>query len=285
MQEGTVDPYVFLELSKDFTLEQLKVQYKKMVLRYHPDATRDIATTPVFQLLTKCYKTLLEVHKNKEQAREYQSLKNGHQDYIKQQHQQPRKHDAFQTGAPIMSDNRKFNVGKFNQLFDKHSFKDSAVTEGYESWMSNPDSFKESDARRQLTKYQEPQPLNISTFTSGKHCVNKSSYYELGVDRIDDYSAENVNNKNLTYMDYRVAHTAQRIIDVDELKQKKEYRTIQELEADRAGPLNLSPQEYETLMRRQKMEETIEKKRQRKLMKYDERVSDHYQKTHGIFLN
>lgn len=234
-----------------------------MVYKHHREG-EDVRTTPMFQILTGCYKMLLEDLKRRSTT-------------PTQQPQPIHRQHGTQTSV---SQPQRFTLAKFNELFDQHKVSDFTHA-GYNDWMSNPDSFKSKDMRTQLSKYKEPQPINLA---HGLVRKTGTDFYELGVDKVDDFSAENVNQRELNFMDYRVAHTAQHIVDPNEVKMRREYRSIQELEADRASPLEMNSSEREEYLRRQKMEKYLEEKRLKKLDRYDEKGASHYTRTQNLFL-
>jgi len=276
--EGVQTALNLLELPSDFTIEQLRIQYKKMVVKHHPDRSADPRTAPMFQLLTSCYRLLVEHHAVRQNGKEFNELKAAAMHHHQNQNQNNT--TASKTNIHMHHDpNKKFDVGRFNEVFSEHRFKDKAVDGGYDKWMGDPASFKQQDVRKQLVKYREPQPIE------GASGLN---FYQLGVDRVDDYSAENIRNQDLSYMDYRIAYTAQSILE-DEKKAKKnmrkEYKSVEDLERDRSSmPIKMSVSEQIEYDKRVKMTEALEKKRLKKLTKYDQRINDFYEKNHALFL-
>lgn len=272
--EGVQTALKLLELPSNFTIEQLRLQYKKMVVKHHPDRSADPRTAPMFQLLTSCYRLLVEDHAMRQNGKEFHELKSA------AMHHQKQPATATKTNVHMHQDpNKKFDVGRFNEIFSEHRFKDKAVEGGYDKWMDDPASYKQQDVRKQLVKYREPQPLQ------GSSGLN---FYQLGVDRVDDYSAENIHNQELNYMDYRIAYTAQSILEDEKMAKKnmrKEYKNVEDLERDRSSmPTTMSESEQIEYDKRTKMNEALEKKRIKKLTRYDQRVNDFYVKNHGLFL-
>lgn len=56
---GENDPYFILELPTDATLADLKSQYRKMAMKWHPDRNRDIDTTEQMKKIGAAYTILL----------------------------------------------------------------------------------------------------------------------------------------------------------------------------------------------------------------------------------
>ena len=213
-----VDPYKLLNVPKTFTLEQLKASYKRMMLKHHPDKNFDLSS-PVAALLTTAYKKLVEEYAYRLSNKEFMQLKAESKSYGEREPRVP-------TEKHVRDDDGRFNIKMFNQVFEQNRAKDEGYDDGYEQWMKNERSFQQkNDKNWSVVKRVEPQAL-----TGGKILSNA---YELGVDKVNDYSGENASLKNLNYMDYRVAHTTGKIIDESLVKARKEYRSVDELQKDR----------------------------------------------------
>ena len=283
-----VDPYKLLDVPTHFTLEQLQYQYKQKVMKYYPGGTQaqDVKNSPMFQILTGCYKLLLNKLPPQSPAYPQSSLELAstmrHAKSTPNGFRTPPE-TPYRSATPVATHSnpadKRFTIERFNQMFEQHRVSD-VTDRGYQQWMADPNSIHTEDMRKQLNRYKEPQPMDLALGLVRK---TGTDFYQLGVDKVDDFSGENVDKRSLNYMDYRVAHTAKNIIDPNEVRQRREYKNVQELEVDRAKPVVFSPQEEQELARQQKMEALMEKKRLRKLARYDERASEHYDRTHNLF--
>lgn len=252
-----LDPYLVLNLDKNFTVNELKTNYKQLVRQYHPDKSpEDIAITPQFQILTACYKMLLEECEKRKQDKSYTDLKSGYQNYMNQ-------YQSAVTHTDIRSrDARsgKFDVIAFNREFEKNKIKDY-TDEGYGDWANNDKLYTKNT--HAVVKYKEPQPLEQSSW---------SSCYQLGVEKLDHYGLDNYNSK-LHYTDFRVAHTTDKIIDLDKAPQRREYKNIQDLENERANMrMDMTPAEVRAYERRKQMEESRERQRLERLRLKDNQI-------------
>jgi hypothetical protein len=64
--------------------------------------------------------------------------------------------------------------------------------------------------------------------------LNKQlNYTELGLDKITDFSGENKTNKQLHYMDYKLAHSINRLIDPSLLSKKTNPKNINDVQMER----------------------------------------------------
>lgn len=71
------DPYEILRVPKNFTLDQLKRNYKLLALQMHPDKNLidPRHAQPIFQILTESYKKLLDVHESRQFDKPFFELK------------------------------------------------------------------------------------------------------------------------------------------------------------------------------------------------------------------
>lgn len=257
-----IDPYEILQLPHNFTLEQLKSQYKQMALSLHPDKN-NMGDNYAFNMLTFCYKTLLQEFKDRNQAF-HNDIKSQAQEYIQNQSSE------FNNS----SRKPKFNIENFNQHFDTNRIKDVHDV-GYEKWMkqNDPDS-KPSTKENFIVHYKEPESAYCS----------KLGFAELGQGKIGDFSGTNDTLKKLNYMDYRVAHTIEKIIDPDKVKMRKEYKNITELENDRQV-VTMDEDEYAKYIKQKHAAEVQEQSRLERLQKRDKFIASHSEKTRRLFLS
>lgn len=262
-----INPLKVLDLPPNYTLEQLRNQYKRQVVKYHPDRTQDVSTTLQFQLLTACYKQLLAKLDARDSNKSHTFHKQEAQSFVETQQKRQ------SVNSNLVTDSRqKFDNAKFNMIFDENRLPDKALDSGYGKWMENPSSFKES--RNTIQKYREPQAMTSTGL----------DFYNLGVERVADYSGDNVSDKDLNYMDYKVAYTTS-MLDVDKVKKRREYKTVDELEADRSRiRFQMNDKEANEYYRRKKKEDNTEKHRLEKLEKRDTLITRHFEKTNGLML-
>ena len=109
LEQNNVNALNLFGLNKNYTLAQLKSSYKKLAIKTHPD--RPGGSNQKFQLVTKCYMSLLEKHKLRESDKTFMDLRKGSQNYMTQQTQN--------TVTPINAklDKDKFDLKLFNKLY------------------------------------------------------------------------------------------------------------------------------------------------------------------------
>jgi curved DNA-binding protein CbpA len=279
-----IDPYKVLSVPKNFTLEQLRSQYKKIAISVHPDKPN--GSDYLFKLVTACYKKLAKDHELRKADKQFSQLKTESSDYIEKQ-------SATRASSP----GKKFDATRFNKLFEKNRLAD-VNDDGYGRWMApstkereeldvqntigkfNTDAFNRRfeqipvKASQKVTKFMEPQALS----SSGVSCS------ELGVTKISDFSADTVSNKSLSYMDYKKAHTTTRLIDTSSIA-NKQWRSVEELEHDRAKiSFVMSDDERRTYERQRYEQDLREKKRLDNLRMKDNVIEKHYQQLNKLML-
>ena len=113
----------------------------------------------------------------------------------------------------------------------------------------------------QIVKYVQPQAINASIAPSA----------ELGIDKIDNYGGDG-------FSDYREAHSQQRLVDESEIKDRKEYKTLEELQKHRKNMVPLTLEEIRALETDKQKEDQNELKRQENISTIDNREFDIYDK-------
>jgi hypothetical protein len=258
-------PRKILSLPNTFTLDELKKQYKKMVIKMHPDMKNvsEISSTANFQILTTCYKVLLKELEIKQDEKDFVDLKNGSALYAKQQ-------------PSVVNKNLKpdsFDVDKFNVLF-ANSRVSNPYDKGYDKWMNEN---KTANNNGSIVRYKEPE-AHVSSSLGG---------YLLGVENITDFSGDNMKDRSLNFMDYKVAYTTPTIDkNMDKIKKRKEYKNLEALELDRSKiKFELDPKLALELEKKKKYAEIKENLRLKNIEKRDNMISNNFAKSHGAFID
>lgn len=287
MDSKKVDPYKVLNISKQFTLEQLKEAYKAMALKVHPDKG---GSEYLFKLVTLCYKTLVKEFHAKTNDKQFHELKGAFQKYSTLN--QPKTHVDLSVAS------KSFNIDKFNRVFDENKVE-SVDDSGYNDFLKstpaideptriikkfNKDSFNEifdkytskQQPNKYLVKYKEPEPVMAS---------KKIAFTEIGASSIDDFSGDNTSKKNLNYMDLKIAHTTSRIVDPNTVNRRKEYKSLDDFEADRSAiSFNLSEEDREYYEKMKRIEELKEKQRLKNIIHSDRQSAEQFERLHKLML-
>jgi hypothetical protein len=272
--ENEHDPYKVLCLERNFTLEQLKNNYKRLALQLHPDkCPLDVSTsTTIFQILTRAYKSLLREYESTRVAdKTFNELK---APYSKPQDYNTSSQSQQMQQQPIMTStagSKGFDATKFNAFFSTHRIK-MPEDEGYNAWIASGEtgrSHAHSKEHRSLIKYTQPEPV---------HIVKSIAFCELGIDKIDDFSkppSSTDRRSALQFTDYRIAHTTSNLVDTSKIKERRTYRTVRELEAARAQELRqkmtaAEAQMHATAARRR---EDLEEQRLHSMRRFDDEAA------------
>lgn len=269
-----MDPYKVLDVPKDFTLEQLRANYKRVAIKVHPDKSG--GSDYLFKMVTTCYKKLVKVYEARSQDAQFYELRRNAQ----------RAQDGAQASLSRAT-GQQFNVKQFNKVFDEHKLP-TEHDGGYSDWMETSSAtradidvenrigkfaldrfnrkFDEQPSSNKngggvVSKYHTPAPASVGT---------SLRVQELGTKKIDDYSGR---NNSLLYTDYKVAHSTNKLVDNANKHVRKEYKSIDELEAER-GKMRMVMSEKERVRYERAMQEKErqEQARQQALKEYDRLV-------------
>ena len=281
-----VDPYKILEVKKNFSLEELRSQFKKIALSVHPDKVPG-QSDYMFKVVTKCYKTLLEELNRRQVDKQFDVLKGNF-----------KKSQDMDKPSSRREEVDRFNIDKFNLVFEKNRRSD-VMDVGYEEWMRKnivkdspklnkgitPERFNEKFeqfvdmtkdiSNRQIIKFKEPEPMMMS---------KKLNFIELGVDNIDDFSGENRRCRDLNYTDYKIAHTTSLLVDQKNVKPRADFRTVGDLEVARENIKKLYTKELVNMEMKKALEQETQKKREEYQKMLDEMNYDAFRKMNMMML-
>ena len=288
-KDSSVDPYKLFKLSKNFSLQELKNTYKKLALVTHPD--RPNGSHPKFQIVTKCYMSLLEEYKTRQSDKQYLQLRDESRGYIDLQ-----RNDGYKN---IDMTNDQFDINLFNKIYNENRLGE-ATDDGYDEWIKNnsydsediekdaifSDKFninifnsvftdKSKKKCREIVEYKTPQALNSS---SNMRCS------ELGVDSINNYGKSDIKNNELNYSDYKEAYTKTHFIDPKSVK-VKQYKDVNDLKNSRS---RISYQMSEADLRKQALQKRQEEQQEQHRLKNieirDRMIMDNYSRVHKLML-
>jgi curved DNA-binding protein CbpA len=285
----SMDPYRILDAPRHCTVEQLRDCYKMMALYVHPDKG---GSAKLFQLVTECYKALLNDH-YRSGDRDFYDLK---QEASRHYQQNPQKNQQTRPQQPTNRDEqhqRKPHIPQektnliINQLFEKHKLE-SVYDAGYGHMMASSSAVREdidipqtitnakhvndhfqrhiaSNSSKEIAVYKEPEALLLAK------CIQ---FTELDQDAIDDFSGQS-KQKNLQYSDYMKAHTTSYLIDPRTVKERPTFQSVDEYTAYRDMNNTMTPEElgiYQSNIERERLAEEQRVYR----MKQQERLYEDY---------
>lgn len=240
-----------LGLRRDFTPDQLRANFRALALHLHPDKTTlppDEANA-LFQRLIAAYNELR--HRpdgDAETPKKDGGVGEAHARQFHELRGALKANAATGGGVEKQTDDRlraaaaaslgggrsKFDISRFNSVFDRTRVRDVSTDEGYSGWMDKvtPEQVAAQHAIKQgVQAYVEPEPL-VS--------CRGLQYTEIGLGKTSDYgrsSATVGQGHALMFSDYRAAHsTHSRVIDPDTARPRTAFGSMLELESARAAP-------------------------------------------------
>jgi curved DNA-binding protein CbpA len=310
LSEASVDPYDVLDVSKNFTWEELVTAYRRLARLVHPDkgppGEKEVRTK-MFQAATKCFRDLAQEYKMRGEGRNHSDLKGEAMAYYSRQAEMggARRGGGFGgagRGGEYAQEDGSF-LDRFNKAFENNRLEDDENDMGYGHQMAPSSKVREdihvpqtvkqftkksfNDAfekhtiphRREMVVYKEPEALPLA---------KKMAYTELGGERPDDFSStrEGTKQGKLDYVDYMRAHTTTRLIDPRSVKERKNYSSVDAYEADRARTMAKPPTKEELEYRKQRENEDkqMEAMRVARLKQRDALAHEHHERMNRMML-
>jgi len=275
---GDIDyPYRLLELEKNYTYPQLKSQYRKMVFRYHPDKTLDISSSREFKILTVCYKFLLKKLRD-----------DGNENENENEDKYAKCHTTFksryeqevgrETPPPPPPAAKDFNIHRFNKEYEQHHYIDPLASRGYDEFLRREDKRNDQLINKGHNGYDVlsdgPQPLDG---------IDLSECYELGGE-YKNLGRTSVLSKGLHFMDLHLAHTTSKIIDEEKVRSRPDYRSLDDIKAERGRPIELTRAERIELEKSAAMRDEQEEKRRLLQVQRDREIAEYHARAQNILM-
>jgi len=301
LEKNNIDSLKVFSLNANYTLDELKQAYKKLAMKTHPD--KPGGNVEQFQLVTKCYMSLLEKYKNRESDKHFNDLKKGSQSYLEDQHSNKMVNKQMGT-----VDKDKFDSKLFNKIYEQNKLWESS-DDGYGSWFSSNEAeeapnevfgkkFNLNVFNSTFEDYKEKlnaQTGAIQEYRDPQELVSSSTGFtdiDIYARKIEDFSkplpiagAGSKSGKDLAYTDLKTAYTARgAFIDPNKVEYKS-YKNVDELKRDRGNVrYDMTPEqmrEYEMKKYREKEEE---ERRQDLIRQRDNVIANTYGKIHEKML-
>ena len=293
-----LDPYEVLNVSKNFTWDELKESYRKMALITHPD--KPGGNEVIFNFVTECFKRLALVYKNRDEDKPHNILKEQSKNFFERQINNTLPHpseifgndrdrdEPFQKKfnknfelCKVQDDNESFGYGS---IMDKSTDKrdDISIDNIFKNKKVDSSTFNETfnknvPVSKEVIKYKEPEALQL---------VKNMQYTELGGQKTDDYSSSVEQKSNLAYTDYMKAYNGQRLVDESEIKNRREFKNVEQYEKYRDTKMkkSLSEKERNRIDLLKKEEEKKEFERLERLKLKDIEIQKMHDKATRLFI-
>ena len=273
---NNLDPYKILNIHKNYTLSELKNNYKIVAKKVHPDRG---GNQELFNLVSLAYKKLHEEYKLKQINKQFNDLKSDFTTFKDNQNNTQKRNTkinktSYQNNSDNFSDvfNKVYEDNKIKNQFDngygdmmlentgdRSDINIDKKIHSMKNFNSAFDSEPISKYNKKLIRYKEPEALPSSCKTL--------KYTELGGGKIKDFSTE---TNNLQCVDYRRAHSTSKLIDHSAVRARTEYKDINSIESERSNvSYKMSDEDLKKMAYLKKKEELKERKRIERQKKLD----------------
>jgi hypothetical protein len=282
-----------LNVSKKFTWDELKEAYRNAAIKTHPD--KPGGNKVVFDFVTSCFRTLAEEYKMKHSNKTHDDLKQESSQYFDKMVTTTMPHPS------ITSVDEPFEK-RFNKVFDDCKYHDEEIEYGYGNIMTQSSGKREDiyienvfnkskidnetfnqvfnknvPVSKEIIKYKEPEALPMA---------KNLQFTEIGAKRPDDYSSDTTKN-SLAYTDYMKAYNGMRLANPDEIKSRKDFKSVQEYEKYRDKKIKQSFNEKERKFyeNQKHMEEEKEFERLERIKQQNIAIQRAHDKANRLMLN
>lgn len=278
------DPYEVLRLPLNFTVAQLRANYKRLALQLHPD--KNVVSTEhaaeIFKILTSCYKKLSQEHDLRSSDKQHSELRTGAKQHVEDITEATEARRAVVQSTFIAGDGH-FDSTKFNTFFAENKMSDPVIDKGYGDWLRTEhpvDRPQPQSSRSQIPKECKSLMLHMDSLALGR---TKLGFSEMGMNDIDDFSLVSGTNKCVGATDLRVAYSHRNAGDDDDGpsagSERKTYKNIEELERDRAQvSYSMNDKESSAYDRYKRLMEKKEASQQSHIRRADQETASHFGK-------
>lgn len=209
-----------------------------------------------------------------------------------QEANQPRKphssgHAANQTSQSTTQstkqsrDDEGFDLQRFNEVFQAYR-PQTAYDRGYGDWMTaKPHDERDAKRTAMIARAAPLQPMALVALKP-----KSLGFTELGEEQVDDFGRATADRKTLAFSDYKLAHTVDaRLIQETEVAQpRRNYTNVQELESERARPLQSTASEREAHGKLLQQEALVQQRRQQALENMDREAALQHERMSRLLL-
>lgn len=294
IQNENYDIYKIFNINENnYTWDELKINYKKLAIKTHPDKGGDKF---IFDFITSKFKELAQLLKMKDENKNFNELKTNYNQY---------------------TDNNETNIEKYNARFNDNLTINERINKYYDSTKVYDDDTDFGYGETMLKSSEERGDLKIDNiFNSGKvdnkifnDKFNKTvvlskeivkhiepealvlakglSYTEIGAGKNNDYSSSIDKSKNLAYTDYMKAHTTNRLVNIDEFDNIKKFKNTEEYKkySDKNIKKKLTDKEIKQQDKLKSLEEKNELDRIDRIKQQNIAISKSYDLANRLMIN
>jgi hypothetical protein len=277
-----LDPYKVLGIEPNASLDEIKIAYKYLALKHHPDKGGEVK---IFNIIKDAYKT---VARRIETTVPQQKIE--HNDLKKAS-----KHDFTSNKIEINMNGKNFNLNKFNDVYKENKMT-NPNDKGYSDWKedlqdenlsigSNISTFSFNEAfdkgrktnnySKQIMKIDEPQAIISGDL----------GFSELGQDNINSFSKTEGDSNSIQFTDYKDAYTTDsKLIDPNSVEINRPD-SIGQFKNERENiSYTMSEEQKQLEELNQTQVEESEFNRMQRVNLFDEMASEQYNKVNQMML-
>lgn len=299
--EKNNNPFKILNISYEASESDVKNAYKKLALKYHPDKTeldKNVATHQ-FKQITKAYIYLMKKFGDLKNVKSQEDIRRDARSYFERQDRnrgnRSQESNMIEADRMKIGESKNFDVNRFNKIFEDNRME-TVFDKGYggkweedqvdESSVFNSkftlDVFnKVFEDNKEAKKYNRPQGQLIKRPEPEALTSGQLTFTEIGMDGIEDFSSGL--NSTIGFEDYKAAYTYRSKLEKPE-GNRKEYRNVKELEAERSREQVLSRDEKEELERYHKWQDEREMNRMLNVKKEEEYLEKYNNQINRLFI-
>ncbi len=281
-----MDPYSVLGVPYDADIQQIREQFKKLVLKAHPDRG---GNQKVFQLIKNAYKYLYEYKKNeaKQLANEQRTHEQAKRERKRQSKKLKQEFKQVQNNPhlkKINANSNNFDSRSFNKLFNEFKTTD-ADDRGYDTMKSDKKRLEPEDIREQYQQ-EKRQKMQIAIVQEPEGIqAGSQNFKELGLKNVNDFSKKHEGNGQ-GFSDYQSAFTDRDVLEntmgntrKDSHLGSKAGKQVNKL-MNRRGRVkyNMNPQEKSQYEMKMKQEKAMEEQRRFRFKQQTEQTSKAFQR-------
>jgi curved DNA-binding protein CbpA len=286
-KNSKIDGKRLFKLGETYTMDELKISYRNLARRYHPDKPE--GNNDKFQLITKAYMTLIEELKTKEKDKPFEVLKQQSKDFYNTQNNNSKQNVKMKVKGG------RFDPKLFNKIYEDNRLHD-VNNEGYESWIKKtkleereiekPKVFSENfninvfnnifekqvKNTYEMVQFKEPEAQSLDNFSN--------TNILLGADKIDNYSGGG-------FTDFKEAHSTSRLISPSQFKDSisKRSTSLDQLKQERGNITKLTEEELKFHELKKQKEQQSDLDRQHQLEQQDNVAFSQYNKLNQRMLD
>jgi curved DNA-binding protein CbpA len=299
--EKNNNPFKILNISYEASESEVKNAYKKLALKFHPDKTeldKNIASHQ-FKQITKAYIYLMKKFGELKNVKTQEDIRRDARNYFEDKDRgrgnRSDEGNMIEMDRMSIGESKNFDVNRFNKIFEENRME-SVFDKGYggkweedevdESSVFNSkftlDVFnKVFENNKDLKKYNKPEGQLIKRPEPEALTSGRLTFTEIGLDGMEDFSSGL--NSTIGFEDYKAAYTYRSKIEKPEVN-RKEYRNVKELEADRSREQILSREEREELDNYKKWQDEREMNRILNVKKEEEYLEKYNSQINRLFI-